>query len=148
MKSDLDRLMGGFFRAVSFVEGTTPSYDALFELFIEAGMLIKNSLETPEITTVSQFIELRRGLIASGQLTAFKEFELAEITEIFGNVAHRFSTYEKAGMQNGAPIAARGMISTQFINTPGGWKISAMAWDDERPGIRIPERYATPSQRD
>ncbi len=141
MKSDLDRLMSEFFQAVSFVKGTTPSYDHLFELFIEAGLLIKNSLDTPEITTVSQFIELRRGSIASGQLTAFKEFELAELTEMFGNVAHRFSTYEKAGVQNGAAIAARGMISTQFINTPSGWKISVMAWDDERPGVRIPERY-------
>ena len=29
--------------------------------------------------------------------------------------------------------------STRFILTPLGWKISAMAWDDERPGLRIPE---------
>jgi hypothetical protein len=30
------------------------------------------------------------------------------------------------------------MISTQFILTPAGWKISAMAWDDEHPGLSIP----------
>ncbi|UUZ70087.1 hypothetical protein LP416_13350 [Polaromonas sp. P2-4] len=39
----------------------------------------------------------------------------------------------------GAPFEARGVISTQFVRTPEGWKISAMAWDDERPGLSIPE---------
>jgi hypothetical protein len=32
-------------------------------------------------------------------------------------------------------------ISTQFVKTTAGWKISAMAWDDERPGLSIPEHY-------
>ena len=29
------------------------------------------------------------------------------------------------------------MISTQFVYTPAGWKMSAMAWDDERPGLVV-----------
>ena len=28
-----------------------------------------------------------------------------------------------------------------FLMTPMGWKISAMAWDDQRPGLSIPEHY-------
>jgi hypothetical protein len=66
------------------------------------------------------------------------EVELSEITEIFGNVAQRFSAYAKFGTIKGAPFAARGMIATQFIRTPAGWKMSAMAWDDERPGLALP----------
>jgi len=31
-------------------------------------------------------------LVESGALTAFEEVEATEITEIFGNVAHRFKT--------------------------------------------------------
>jgi hypothetical protein len=41
----------------------------------------------------------------------------------------------------GVAIAARGMISTQFILTLQGWRISCMAWDDERPGLTIPEPF-------
>jgi hypothetical protein len=141
-KHTLDRLTTAFFRAVSFEQGETPPYGELYHLFIERGLLIKNSGATPEVSSVSQFIELRENLLNSGELTSFKEMELAEITEIFGNVAHRFSTYEKSGTLNGTPFRARGMISTQFIVTPAGWKISAMAWDDERPGLTIPDRYA------
>jgi hypothetical protein len=29
------------------------------------------------------------------------------------------------------------MITTQFAHTPTGWKMSAMAWDDERPGLSM-----------
>ena len=39
------------------------------------------------------------------------------------------------------PFTARGMISTQFVQTPAGWKTSATAWDDERPGLSIPEQF-------
>src|SRR6266404_4013075 len=39
----------------------------------------------------------------------------------------------------GVLFEARGMISTQFILTPAGWKMSSMAWDDERPGLSIPD---------
>ena len=141
VNAEFDRLTEGFFRAVSFEEGTTPLYESIYELFIEAGLLIKNTSSTPEISTVSQFIEPRLAAVRSGDLTRFNEVELCETTEIFGNVAHRFSSYAKSGTMKGIPFTARGMISTQFVQTPEGWKISAMAWDDERPGLSIPEDY-------
>ena len=141
VKSELDRLAAEFFRAVSFDSGETPPYQNIQTLFVEAGLLIKNTAIPPEISTVRQFLAPRQAMIASGQLTCFRESELSETTEIFGNVAHRFSAYEKSGTLNGVPFEARGMISTQFVLTPAGWKMSAMAWDDERPGLSIPDHY-------
>jgi hypothetical protein len=35
------------------------------------------------------------------------------------------------------------MVSTQFVKTPAGWKMSAMAWDDERPGLTLPSGFET-----
>src|SRR6476646_6732673 len=137
-KHELDRLMAEFFRAVSFSPGERPRYDDIYRLFIESGLLIKNSLATPEISGVRQIIEPRQAAYSAGELTSFHEVELSEITEIFGNVAQRFSAYAKSGITNGLPFAARGMIATQFIRTPAGWKMSAMAWDDERPGLMLP----------
>jgi hypothetical protein len=141
---ELERLMAAFFRAVSFEAGEQPTYHQIATLFIEAGLLIKNTSATPEISSVAQFIEPRLAQVNSAALTNFRELELSAITECFGNVAHRFSLYAKSGTLNGVPFAARGMISTQFINTPAGWKISAMAWDDERPGLTIPAHYDAP----
>lgn len=141
VKAELDQLTTKFFRAVSFEPGATPPFENIYGLFIEAGLLIKNTASTPEISTVSQFIKPRQASVRSGELTCFNEMELAETTEIFGNVAHRFNSYAKSGTLKGVPFAAQGMISTQFILTPAGWRISSMAWDDERPGLSIPEHY-------
>lgn len=140
-KHEIDSLTSDFFRAVSFFEGNKPTYHNLYTLFIESGQLIKNSATLPEISPVRQFIEPRQSMVDLGELTDFKEVETAEITEIFGNVAHRFSTYEKYGINKGADFKGRGIISIQYIKTATGWKISSMAWDDERPGLTIPARY-------
>lgn len=138
-KGEIDRLVVDFFRAVSFDEGDRPAYDDLYKLFIDSALLIKNSGASPEVSTIQQFIEPRQRAVIAGELTCFSEVETAEVTELFGNVAHRFSTYSKRGTLKGVPFEARGMISTQFINTPAGWRMGAMAWDDERPGLSIPE---------
>ena len=79
-------------------------------------------------------------MVRAGDLTRFREAELSESTQIFGNVAQRFSAYEKSGTMKGVPFEARGMISTQFIATPSGWRMTAMVWDDERAGLSIPEQ--------
>ncbi|GAB2823484.1 hypothetical protein GCM10027176_29880 [Actinoallomurus bryophytorum] len=139
--ANLERLVTDFFAAVSFEPGAMPDYTKLYGLFIDGGKLIKNSTEVPEISNVDEFIEPRQKMIDSGELTSFAEFEIGHITEIFGNVAHRMSTYGKRGTMNGAAFAAEGVISTQFILTPHGWKMTSMAWDDERPGLIIPDRY-------
>jgi len=140
VKAELDRLALEFFLAVSFESGGIPLYENIPGLFIERGLLIKNTSPTPEISSVREFIEPRKALVSSSTLTRFHESELSESTAIFGNVAHRFSAYAKSGMSSGVPFEAQGMITTQFINTPAGWKMSAMAWDDERPGLSISEQ--------
>ena len=139
VKDELDRLIANFFRAVTFDADEAPTYDNIYALFIESGLLIKNTGATPEISNVRQFIEPRAAMVRAGGLTRFREVELSETTVIFGNVAHRFSAYAKSGMMKGVPFEGRGMISSQFILTPDGWRMSAMAWDDERPGLSIPE---------
>ncbi len=140
-QSELSRLTGDFFTAVSFDEGDRPPYARLHDLFIDGGLLIRNSGAEPEISTVEAFIAPRQAMVDSGALTAFREFETAEITEVFGNIGHRFSTYGKRGTSGGVSFEGAGIISTQFVCTPAGWRMSVMAWDDERPGLEIPERY-------
>ena len=140
VKAELDRLSAEFFRAVSFEPGAKPPFDNIHDLFVPMGLLIKNTGATPEISSLAEFIAPRRAAVEAGELTQFLEIELWETTRIFGNVAHRFSAYAKSGVAKGEPFQARGMISTQFVRTPAGWRISAMAWDDERPGLTLPQR--------
>jgi hypothetical protein len=140
-EAELARLTAEFLAAVTFAPGERPPYERIRDLFIPEGLLIRNSGEAPEVTTVDEFIAPRLATVESGALTEFYEGELSDVTELFGNVAHRRSEYEKRGVLDGEPFAARGVIFTQFVRTPAGWRMSAMAWDDERPGLEIPARY-------
>ena len=137
VKAELDRLTIKFSHAVSFEPGEAPSYASIAALFIERGLLIKNVGSAPEISLVQGFIAPREALVSSGTLTRFHKSEISESTVIFGNVAHRFSAFAKSGTLSAKPFEARGMITTQFVNIPEGWKMSAMAWDDEGPGLSI-----------
>jgi hypothetical protein len=133
--------MQAFFQAVSFEPGDVPAYEKIADIFIDAGLLIKN-IAVPEVASVAGFIAPRRAAVQSGQLTCFSETEVSESTDIFGNVAQRLSVYSKSGMQNGECFDAKGVICTQFVRTPVGWRISSMAWDDERPGLKAPSGNA------
>jgi hypothetical protein len=138
----LKDMVAGFFRAVSFEVGDKPSYKTIHDLFIAEGLLIKNSGASPEICDLRRFIESRQAMVDSGELTRFREAELSATTEVFGNVAHRFGGYLKSGTSKGVAFEARGLVSTQFVRTPAGWRISSMAWDDEREGLTLPQAYS------
>lgn len=138
---ELKAQIDAFFDAVSFQSGQRPGYAKIRDLFVDNAKLIKSSSEFPEVLSVDDFIATRQSLVDSGALTSFEEIETAEVTEAFGNIAHRFSTYKKRGTMHREAIEGTGVISTQFIRTPIGWKMSSMAWDDERQGLTIPDRY-------
>jgi len=135
-------LVGAFLRAVSFEPGGEPGYDRIAGLFVAGGRLIRNLTGDPEVSTVEEFVAPRRRLVADGELTAFEEVEVADVTHVFGNVAHRLSSYRKRGTTGGEDFTGAGIISTQCVRTPDGWRISSMAWDDERPGLLVPAELA------
>ena len=133
--SDHDEIAGltrDFLAAVSFEAGGRPEYGASGSCSSPSGFLIRNSGPAPEVTSVDEFIAPRLESVESGALSEFYEGELDDVTELFGNVAHRRSGYEKRGVLDGEAFAGRGVILTQFVRTPDGWRMSAMAWDDER----------------
>jgi hypothetical protein len=135
--NEIEALLADFLAAVTFEPGARPDYGRLRELVIARGLLVS---PRGEVSDVEEFIAPRQATVDSGALTEFEETELTAVTEVFGNVAHRFSGYAKRGVLNGEPFATRGVISTQFVHTEAGWRISAMAWDDEREGLTVPDR--------
>ena len=131
--AEIARLTSAFFDAVSFAPGARPDYEQIRTLFADRGLLVKNTGDAPEITTVDEFIAPRQELVDSGRLTAFSETEISQTTDVFGTIAQRWSEYAKSGTTDGEDFAARGVISTQFVLTPDGWRMFSMIWDDERP---------------
>ena len=136
-KQEIDKLVKSFFNLFSIKKGCKADLSSIYELFIQEGLIVKCSSPTPEIYNLLQFIEPREKMFNDGYLSNFIEEELFEKTEIFGNIAHRLSLYKKSGLMNGKGFENKGIKTMQFIKTSAGWKISSVAWDDEREELKI-----------
>lgn len=133
VKVELDRLTRTFLGAFTNTGGTGPNIDAIREVFIPQGTIVSNVGDEPVIYDLDSFIEPRRRILTDGTLTEFSEWEVAERTEVFGSIAHRFSSYRKSGFLDGEWFEGSGHKTVQFVRTPAGWRMSSMAWDDVRP---------------
>lgn len=129
-KQAIDALMTDFFSAFCNTEGQTPDLEKVQDLFIPQGIVVKNLSSVTEIFNLETFISSRKKLFESGSLLNFSEKEISGRTELFGNIAQRFSIYKKSGILNDQAFETVGMKTIQLVRMPGGWKISALAWDD------------------
>jgi RimJ/RimL family protein N-acetyltransferase len=127
----IDKLTHRFFTLFNTVAQSQPEHAPIHDLFINEGLIIKNSGFIPEVLTLEGFIDPREHLLSDGTLTDFTETELSSKTIIAGRVAQRLSFYRKMGKLAGSPFSTTGVKSFQFVYTPNGWKISVVAWDDD-----------------
>ena len=44
-------------------------------------------------------------------------------------------------LTSGEPYSGRGIKFLQLVRNDAGWRIGAFAWEDERPGLEIPETW-------
>jgi hypothetical protein len=130
-------IVRAFFAAFTSGPDVAARLDALRAAFLPEAVIVRTCGGEPTVYDIDGFIAPRQTLLSGGALADFREWELSGHTEVFGDIAHHFCSYAKAGVQDGTPFTARGMKTLQFVRTPAGWRISAAAWDDERDGLTI-----------
>jgi hypothetical protein len=86
--------------------------------------------------TVEQYINTSGGLEQG-----FFEREIFNVSETFGGVTHRFSTYESRSRAEDPKPFARGINSVQLLNDGRRWWVVTVLWDVERPNNPIPAKY-------
>lgn len=130
-KNEIDQLIATFFALFTNEDGRRPDVGRARELFVREGRIAKCLGSAPEIMTLDELIEPRQQLLTDGTLIEFAEVEISENTRVWGHIAQRFSFYEKRGVLHGAAFHTRGVKTFQLVDTPAGWRILSMAWDDE-----------------
>jgi hypothetical protein len=129
-KTEIDLVTADFFAAFDNRGGRAADVARIRRLMLPTGVIVKTGPEFA-VYSVDEFIEPRRRLLADGRLVEFREWETSEETRIAGDIASRFSTYRKSGRLDGAVFEGGGTKTLQFVRTPAGWRISAVAWDDQ-----------------
>lgn len=136
-------LLQTFFAAFTSGPDCVTRLDALRKAFLPQAVIIRTCGGEPTVYGVDSFIAPRQELLSGGALLDFREWELSGRTEVFGDIAQHFCSYAKEGAQDGKSFTGRGMKTVQLVRTSAGWRISAVAWDDERDGLTIDPRWTT-----
>lgn len=124
-----------FFTAFTSGDGTSARLAALRAAMLADAVIVRTCGQLPAVYDVESFIAPRQTLLTDGSLVDFSERATTGRVDVFGDIAHWFGRYTKDGLFHGQPYPGGGMKSMQFVRTGDGWRISAAAWDDERPGL-------------
>jgi hypothetical protein len=137
----IDETVEQLYAAVSFSKPDMPNLLLLKELFIPGAKLINNNDEHPQIYSIDGFIDSFRQNLETGVFESVFEVEIAHKTDIFGKIAQRFSTYEFRFNPNDEAPYSVGINAIQLIQIDNLWTITSMVWNDQKPGLEIPEIY-------
>lgn len=148
-REEIGSIIAELYSIISGPAGHQPNWRREAELFLPTAYMIRTSVDeegVPQATRlhVSEYPKNFTKLMAG---RSFYELEVQNIIEVFGNIAHAFSTYEAWEDAEQTRFVKRGINSIQFYNDGQSWRVVSMMWDDERPGLVMDDRYtgATPN---
>jgi hypothetical protein len=140
--ASIDAIVRAIYDCVSFTHGRGPDAERLSTLVtLQATLIVvKSSGETIE-SDVPDFVARVRERIATTGLESFIERELFRRTEVYGGIAHVFSSYEGRTVGTGDELLVRGINSIQLRHDGARWWIVSIVWTDEHKGNLIPAAY-------
>ncbi len=130
-QSQVEEVIQTFFAAFTSGSDVESRLDGLRDVLVPEALIVR-TCGAPMFYDVEGFIEPRRRLLTSGRVTDFREWEVDGTTEVYGDIAHHWCTYAKEWVENGQQMSRTGAKTIQLVRTEAGWRISAVAWDDER----------------
>ena len=129
-KAGIDSITKQFFDIFNNIE-QEPDWSVIDLICIPETIIIKKTGLTQVVYNLTSFIEPRKAILTDGTLTGFQEWELCDETKIVGNIAQRYSKYQKTGNLKGVSFNETGTKLFQFIKTADGWKINSLVWEDD-----------------
>jgi hypothetical protein len=138
---EIDQLVQNLYSSICFNKGEKPPLDNLKKVMLPDAKMMNNDGETPRVWTPEEYIKRWHEMLANHQFESFHEIEIAHKTEIFGKIAHRFSTYEtKLNLDDSEPYA-KGINSIQLIKIGPSWFVTSIIWNNQTDDRRIPQKY-------
>src|ERR1700733_8314510 len=146
----VDHLVTSLYDVISGAAGKPRDWDRFRSLFLPDGRLGVIRPESP----ATQDAPARKGdvvLLTPDMYVqrddpyfmthGFFERSIANRVEVFGNLVHVWSTYESRHAEHDRQPFARGINSIQIVSAQGRFWIASILWDEERPGLELPEKY-------
>lgn len=134
----IDAALDAVYAAISGAVGQARDFDAMRKLFTPDARLTAITPKGVAGGTVEEYIAKSGPLLVS---SGFTERQLERRLEIYGNLAHAWSSYEGAFTQaDGSPGSVRGVNSFQLVRQPDGrWLVHSILWQQETPANPLPD---------
>jgi hypothetical protein len=144
MKDKINRIevvINSLYNSISFKKGERPDLNKLKNLFLDEARLIRTTKDSYQIMSGEEFVSNFNTQLDAGAFIEFSENEIKKKIEMFGGIAHVFSTYETDFETPGGKLKARGINSIQLIEINGEWKVVTIFWCNEDETNKVPEEY-------
>lgn len=92
----------------------------------------------PRVLTIDDYVQRAAPVL---ERDGFFEQEVAQRVEVFGDLAHAWSTYETRRAVGDERPFLRGINSVQMVRQGGRWHVLHIAWEQESDGGPIPAAY-------
>lgn len=142
--ASVDAIMKAVYDVISGAAGEKRDWDRFRTLFhkdarmIPSGKNQQTGVFGARAYTPEEYIKRNEPFFAK---EGFYEREVARRTEIYGNIAHIFSTYEAFKTATDKKPFVRGINSFQLINDGKRWWVMTIFWQGETADNPIPKKY-------
>lgn len=139
----IDAIMNALYNVISGPAGQSRNWNRMRSLFLpEAKMIATGTSASGEIVkrvmTVEDYI-IRNGPVL--EKNGFFETEIYRKQEVYGRIAHCFSTYAARRTADDAVPFMRGINSIQLYNDGKRWWIVSIFWQSESNDAPLPKEY-------
>ena len=141
--NSMDAILTAVYDVISGPAGKKRNWDRMRSLFLPGGRLIPtNPRQTggygSRVLTVDEYIARAESFF---EKEGFYERESARKSEMFGQIAHVFSTYESRHAPDDPKPFQRGINSFQLMNDGTRWWIVTIFWQGEDEKNPLPQKY-------
>jgi hypothetical protein len=139
----IDAIIAALYHVISGPAGEKRNWNRMRTLFLpEAKMVATGTGANGEIVkrvmTVEDYITRNGPLL---EKNGFFETEIYRKQEVFGRIAHCFSTYAAKRTVADAEPFMRGINSIQLYNDGQRWWILSIFWQAENKELQLPKEY-------
>jgi hypothetical protein len=142
--STIDGIMKAVYDVISGEAGKPRDWDRFRSLFHKDARLIptgknpKTGVTGARAFTPEEYIQRSSPFM---EKEGFFEREISRREEVWGTLAHVFSSYESRHNATDAKPFARGINSFQLVNDGKRWWVMNILWLGETPENQVPKKY-------
>ena len=139
----VDAIVAALYNVISGAAGEARNWNRMRSLFLPEGKLVATAVR-PTGEVVKRVLTVEDYISQSGpslEKNGFFEKEIHRKQEVYGHIAHCFSTYESRRTASDAEPFMRGINSIQLYHDGKRWWILTVFWQSENKDLLIPKEY-------